>query len=478
METLSTTQANTFATRYPAMVDRLYRQLPGVTIQAQGIEAAICNHFAAMSAVNHTFKRETFYRLLMLMYGKKCYGVLKNPAFIEVLANVSTFGNKTVRPPEEWVNDSLTPEGQLASLIRHLFAKYEVPAFMEYVFAEGSKVHMLWYIQLGRGESVKQLCAFPATFTNAMAHAFRNTPYKTYTIDQAIRRAQAIGFGAGAQMAEVIAWAVNVALIRNWRMREKVIRFVVKNAGDASFADVQLALEYIAEMYSGDKNYSLKGRTWVSVHKAATDFMEEHAKRVAASMAGDWPAASVGDYKKTEGGIVYRIIQLVTATALYDEGNEMSHCVASYDTDCANGDVAIFSLRKFTDGESGYKTLATLEVALLTKELTEAKAKYNDMVSAEAEEHIKAWVREQNLVLDSEFFYSYEPVEGVPLQYMGGEPVPHQEAEMPIIVPRPDPLEEHRRMMAERRHAAPELDVKMLIYIILIVIRILMFLAR
>src|SRR5690606_39338635 len=83
----------------------------------------------------------------------------------------------------------------------------EVPEFMEHVFSTGSKVQMLWYIQLGRGDSVQQLSGFPVSFTKAMAHEFRLTP-AGYTVEKAIRRAQALGYGATAKRAEAIAWSL------------------------------------------------------------------------------------------------------------------------------------------------------------------------------------------------------------------------------------------------------------------------------
>jgi len=146
METLNT--AAVYINRFKALVERLYHEQPALQGYEGTLESVIRTHFAQMSAKNHTWKRDTFRELLLLMNAKKCYAVLRNPAFIEVLANISAFGNKMVRPAHGWVKDSLTAEGQLASLLRHCFAKFEVPEFMEYIFAGDNKVHMHWYIQL------------------------------------------------------------------------------------------------------------------------------------------------------------------------------------------------------------------------------------------------------------------------------------------------------------------------------------------
>lgn len=478
METLNT-QPAPFAIRFPALVEELYRNPPGATMAGDSIEATIHNHFAAMSAANHTWKRETFFRLLMVMYSKKCFGVLRNPQYIGVLANISRFGNKTVSSVESWTKDSLTPDGQLASIIKHLFATYEVPKFMEHVFARGNIVHMLWYIQLGRGDSVLKLCGFPATLTHKMAHEFRNTPGDVYTIEQAIRRAQALGYGATPRLAENIAWSVNIVEIKDNAFRDKTIQFVAKNAGSAPFTEIESVMGFVAEKHAETPGFTLKGRTWIALAKAAREHEIEKAKRLAAEMGGDWNALPVANYEKTEGDVTFRIVQLVTSEELYEEGREMSHCVAEYDNDCALGDTGIFSLRKFTDGTAGYETLATLEYRTDENALVQAKAKFNEDVSAEAEVHILAWAKAEGIGIHCELYEFYGvPVPVAPAAQPIGLP-----AEMPRIVPRPDPLEEHRNHMAAQRHGANrgggiDIDGKTLATIIIIIIRILMAVAK
>lgn len=478
METLNTHLAP-FAIRFPALVEELYQNPLGAVMQGDSIEATIHNHFAAMSAANHTWKRKTFYRLLMVMYSKKCFGVLRNPAYIDVLANISRFGNKTVNPLEDWIKDSLTPDGQLSSIIRHLFATYDVPKFMEHVFAQNNLVHMLWYIQLGRGDSVMNLCAFPAKFTHKMAHDFRNTPGDVYSIEQAIRRAQALGYGATHRLAENIAWSVNVAEIKDNAFRDKTIQFVAKNARGAQFTEIESVMGYVAEKHAEANGFKLKGRSWIATLKAAREYEIEKAKRLAAEMGGDWVGLPIANYEKTEGNVIYRIIQLLTSEELYEEGREMSHCVAEYDNDCASGDTGIFSLRKFTEGKNGYNTLATLEYRTDENALVQAKARFNESVSAEAEQHILAWVKTEGIAIGCELYDFYEAPVQVP---QAAQPIGFP-AEMPRIVPQPrvDPLEEHRNRMAIQRQAVNNgsgIDTRALVAIIVIIIRILVALAK
>lgn len=475
METLHITAAP-FAIRFPAMVESLYKD-PNSTTKGNGIENAIAMQFAAMGTANSAFKRDMFRELLMVVFEKKCYGILRNPGYIEILGNIAAFGNKTVSPANTWVKDSLTAEGQLASLIRHLFARYEVPAFMEYVFAESSKIHMLWYIQLGRGDSVQDLCAFPAGFTKKMAHEFRNTP-GALTVEQAIRRAQALGYGANPAIAESIAWSPCLDGITNAKFRAEVIGFIAKNAPEvANLAAIQLVAEYAAGALMDDENYTFKGRTWASVSRLAADYHLEMAKKRAAAAQFGWAPAAIGNYERAEREATYRIVQLTNSEALYEEGYEMSHCVADYVLDCEEGRSAIFSLRKFTEGVDWYITLATLEVSPGAMELVQAKAVSNQEVSAEAEEHILAWANAQDIIVTCDLYGSYENAP----EYV---PAPAAQpalavAEMPCIVPRYDPEEAYRRRApAERYDCASDIDTGTVIRLIVLFIKILWLVSR
>ncbi|MES2486948.1 MAG: PcfJ domain-containing protein, partial [Bacteroidota bacterium] len=384
-------QNKAVAEKFPALVERLYAaHNPAIQGNNGTIAGAISNCFAQMAVRNNSGKREAFRDLLLLMYAKKCYKVVGNPGYIEILANMSAFANKAVNPINIWVKDSLVADGQLSSVIRHMFAAYEVPEFMEYAFAESNKIHMLWYIQLGRGESVKNLSAFPVVLTKKMAHAFRDTP-KQFTITQAIRRAQAIGYGASGQMAEAVSLSETVEQLANKEFRALVVQFLAKYKGVVAFDVVEQALGYMVAMHNADADYSLKGRTYASVSREAAAYFAEEAKRKAAEMYNDWKPAKIGNYSVIKDSAEYSIIQLTNSEALYNEGYEMSHCVADYADDCAGGGTAIFSLRKFTAGDEAYETLATIEVCISNKTVVQAKAKYNEDISIEAEDHIVAW---------------------------------------------------------------------------------------
>ncbi|AWH84351.1 hypothetical protein HYN59_04125 [Flavobacterium album] len=424
METQST--AIRIATRpgFPDMVERLYTEKHELQYGETTLEGVIRRQFALMDLMgeNHKPKKAAFRMLLLLIHTKKCYGVLRNPAFINVLVNIAYFEDKMVRPVNEWVKDALTAEGQLASLIRHCFAKYEVPEFMEYAFAESSRIPMYYYIKLGRGDSVQALNIIPKGFTARMAHEFRNTP-RQFTLVQAIRRAQALGCGATIARAEAVAWAHEFERFRDAAFTLVVIRFVARVEEPVAFDQLQRVLLYLDAMYEVDNAYSLKGRTWASVAKRAAEYHAEMAKRLAAAQFSDWELCSVKNYEVQKEDAIFRIVQLGTSQELYEEGAEQSHCVADYAYDCTIGTCAIFSLRRFIPGDKGYITLATIEVAVETMEIVQAKAKFNEIPSDEARAIMAEWAATEKLTDGTFYEEEYVPPPPAAVHYQGGEPV-------------------------------------------------------
>jgi hypothetical protein len=403
METQAIAIVNTNrAAKFEAMVESAYREQNTFAGFEGTLESVIKVHFSRMSTQNHTWKRDAFRQLLLTMYAKKCYAVLRNPSYIEVLANISAFGNKTVNCIESWTKDSLTAEGQLKSVIRHCFAKYEVPAFMENVFSGESKVHMLWYIQMGRGDSVQQLSGFPVAFTGRMAHEFRQTP-KDYSIGQAIRRAQAIGFGAAAEKAEVIAWS---SLSRGFEQEDfysTVVQFVVNVEEKVAFDVLQNVLEYIKAMREENIAVSMKGRTWTALARQSAEWHVEMAKKREAEGRSQWTPAPIANYVVVDGDCTIKIVQLLTSEALYEEGAEMVHCVADYESACKDGVTAIFSVRKFTKGQAWYDNLATVEVDLENMEIIQAKARFNEMICETSYAIIGEWAIREKLAKDYDY---------------------------------------------------------------------------
>lgn len=466
METTAIANKN-FTTRFETLVEAAYSEQNTFQGFEGTLESVIKVHFSRMSTQNHTWKRDAFRQLLLMMYAKKCYAVLRNPSYIEVLANISAFGNKTVRDIENWTKDSLVAEGQLKSLIRHCFAKYEVPAFMENVFSGDRKVQMLWYIQLGRGDSVQQLAAFPVKFTTRMAHEFRQTP-NDYTVAQAIRRAQAIGFGASAGRAEAIAWSLLSAGFEYEAFYSTVVRFVVNVEQEIAFDVLQNVLEYINAKRAENIAFSMKGRTWEALVRQSAEWHIEMAKRREAEGRCQWKPAPITNYIVADDECTIKIVQLTTSEALYEEGAEMCHCVAEYESACEDGITAIFSVRKFTQGQEWYETLATVEVSLEDMEIVQAKARFNEMICETSHAIIGEWAIREKLAVDYEYRVFQPPVDMANVPDFAGVAAGGRQEQQ---------LNNYQRNLNQRQETRGT-DDTYIYWIVFIVIRVLLAIAR
>ena len=409
MKTNETTLTHGFAKKqksaFTLLVERAYANYLNSTSNSGTIAYTIESCFATMKNVQHTSKRRAFRGLLLHLESQGCYALLRNESSIYALANIASFSGKFVDEIVLWKNTSIEVETQMSTIIKHCFAKYEVPEFLENVFYGENKVHMYWYVQLGRGDSVSKLGGFPIKLTKKIAFEFRNVP-ENYTVSQAIRWAQAKGLGASVTMAETLSWSTLSETFENESFWETVVLFFSKY-DKLPFDKVQEVLFYIKENFLEDHSFTTKGRTWEALVKQSDEWHIEYYKRQEAINGAQWKLSGINEFRKcvTVGDETfdYSVIELTNSEALYEEGYEMSHCVAEYEYDCIEGITAIFSIRKFS--AAVVERLATIEVNLDTKYVEQAKARCNEPISAEAQEILEKWANTEKLILNYEEVY-------------------------------------------------------------------------
>ena len=443
METLFKTQVPQVAatrgtsSKYIALVEKIYAA-DNKNIRYNGtIESLLWEHFAQMSKTRNTWKRATFKTLLLHLYAEGCYAVLRSPVYVKVLANIATFGLKMVRPIEKWKRPSFVPDEQLEDLIDHCFATYPTPVFLATAFYDTSLSRMLWYVKVGSGAAIKSLPNYPEHFTAKMTHIFRNTP-KGFSIDQALIRAEALGYGASPEMAERMAWSRLTEVAANGMFWSTVIQFFAKTNVDHN--TLRTLLEYLASCIAANANYSLKGRTLQTVQRDAAIWHEHMQKRRDAANEVDWEPSDIQPlyFEGTHNGkrVSYRTVELLTADELYQEGTDMNHCIADYIDDCHCGDSSVFSLRRY-DGDT-FKKLATIEINPVTKVIIEAQGNCNTDLSDKAIIALRAWAKQGHVKMHE---HSLEAVPYVPPVHQNVEAAP---APIAAIVSQSNAADYHR----------------------------------
>lgn len=388
------------------VLDSAYKRLVESICAAENVptrykgttESMLQEFFSKTSKKKNLHKRIVFRQLLLHVYDQKCFSLLRNYSYVNALHCMCSFGDRLVRNVEDWVNQELSAEQQIRSLIRHCFAKFETPSFLEKSFFNGDKIQMLWYVQLGSGRSVKTLSQMPLVLTGKMEHAFRLAP-RDFTPWEALRYAQAIGFGASLRTAKTIGQS---RLAQNFGKHEVfwsgAVAFFSREES-LNIVQMHLLFDYLEYAYTNNPLLNFKGRTYNALLKQS----QEWQKNVYINSVGgviDWNPSGIKQLYKEEHElgkkVVYKTIELLNSAKLYDEGKEMHHCVAEYNEACQEGKCAIYSMQREVAGQEAER-LATIEIELPNKELGEFKAKFNHEPNSKAKELMNYWIENSEL---------------------------------------------------------------------------------
>ncbi|WP_412987238.1 PcfJ domain-containing protein [Pontimicrobium sp. IMCC45349] len=414
MKTICNTQnRNIKHSSYLALVEAVFNENNKPQRYKGTVESMLREFFSKISKKRYTWKRETFKKLLIHLYNQKCYALLRSYNHVAVVHNISAFGNKIVRDIEDWENHYFNADEQVSSLLKFCFAQYETPPFLEQSFYYSHKLHMLWYVQLGSGKSVKNLSQLQVKLTNKMAHEFRNAP-SYFAVNEALRYAQALGFGATKQAAKLIAYS-RLSIIRDAQedFWSTVVQFFAK-VERLETNELNQIIDYLGFKYREDSTFSMKGRTFNALLHQTNEWHRRMYINRDIGRVLSWKSSGIQPLYKVEivngKKVVYKTIELQNSIELYDEGMAMQHCVAEYDEECCDGTSSIFSLQMQEEGKAPER-LATLEVGFPRMEIVQAKAKCNQEPNAKAYEMINHWINHSKLNRKNRMAYErpYQP---------------------------------------------------------------------
>jgi len=143
---------------------------------------------------------------------------------------------------------------------------------------------------------------------------------------------------------------------------KSVFRFISKDNCAINNISIQEYIDYFEYMkYADNPNYSLRGRTLLSVENAIDEWHESaNYSKTQELIRLEWYRTTEKDIKITKETVNYIFKEITTGEELFIESETLSHCVFSYIENCVLGYIAIWSLQKETD--SIYNPLLTIEV--------------------------------------------------------------------------------------------------------------------
>ncbi|WP_109436127.1 PcfJ domain-containing protein [Aquimarina sp. AU119] len=355
-------------------------------------------YFKNLSRRRYMMRRTRFKELLLFLYKNKCYRLLQEQRYINVVFNMAWYTNHFESDYRTWKRKSHNSDKQILSLLEHCFEKYEVPKFLYSTWFTSDKKQISWFIELTNGGSIRSL-KLPIQLTKKGAHFFRTAP-DDYNVFMALRWAQSLSYGADEVFADYIA---NTFLSRNHFENEffwdKVIQFMSKQ----TMLDLQKTgelLDYLYHCIDEDDSYVIKGRTITSLMRASDQWHIEINRTSKQGKDLIWEASSISPLTVVEGKeekrVTYRLSELRSTKELRIEGRRMNHCVVSYASSCYRKRTSIFTLRK--ESVLNYEEiLATIEVNISNRMIVQSKARFNKPISNKAKEIMGKWAVAEGL---------------------------------------------------------------------------------
>lgn len=323
-----------------------------------------------------------------------------------------------------WRPSGKSAHQKLLSLQRHLFRKYNVPAFMENAFLDTDGRYANWYIRWTNGHSPRSFEDSPMPISRRMAHELWSVPAHL-GVEEALRWTQARSLGATEQQALAITQAflsvrevMEAAKSRAFDAQhpqvfaEAVIRFLATH-DNISIRDYGPVIDYVFDTkYTVNRHsgrltleitrpgFSMKGRTPAALIRDV-NVWHRMLQVVGAyrSFPRSWQMVNIADFGHIVGtgekSVMYNIRQLNKQNELYEEGHALNHCVASYIGKCVVGSCSIWTMESSPVHGMPKKHL-TIELDR-SGTIVQIRGKNNRMPTAEEVKIIGLWMTREGL---------------------------------------------------------------------------------
>ncbi|MFN0200471.1 MAG: PcfJ domain-containing protein [Bacteroidia bacterium] len=360
--------------------------------------------------------RKKFYEFLQILFTNRAEKMLGDEHLIKALYHVSRYQGRALRDLKEWRMPCHNPYRAFGHLLRHLFAEYEVPVFMDNAFFEGDDTQIGWYMLLARGGSLRRQAQLPIPLNAKATHLFLNAPI-TYKVYEAMRYAQVMSMGGDEKLVHHLL-ATNLASPqRAEAFWETVIRFFIQNPmlDPVHIAPIIDCIQHkkFAPINPEMPNFEMKGRTVSSILRMVetwhTQLNWAQKGRIGKKDDTAWVKFNLPDFVHYEGKEIegmtdaqgnpvferkYSLVQLISASELQTEGKAMNHCVASYAHSCKIGNTSIWSFTLNTLYES--KRLLTIELNK-HRGIVQIRGKHNARANDQEMRIIRLWAMQAGL---------------------------------------------------------------------------------
>lgn len=342
--------------------------------------------------------------------------------YIEALALVSVHCHAWLQPVEAWKPRSHSAQRQFASLLRHLFVQYDMPAFFDSIWfsnhTQETAKQVGWYLYVGKGQNIRN-CQLPIPLTKKMAHHFMHAP-KDMSFNQALRWGQILGMGGDERLARTIFGTRLAESFENDEFWATVIRWFVSHPM-LDRAHVGPSIDYLhAQRFATEliyavpgnreelpplqPNLSMKGRSPESLLRQIDAWHRKLANDNRHQIR-QWNSSGIEGFEYLEGSQknntskCWTIRELLSSKSLFAEGRQLKHCVATYASSCSKGHSSIWTME--VESCEGFKKLITIEVTRGANLIRQARGKANRLPNEKEKSIIRRWAETANLKMAS-----------------------------------------------------------------------------
>lgn len=318
-----------------------------------------------------------------------------------------------LRPLKEWKPQGKSASALFRSLGGHLIAKYPMPPFIwSGFFGEANRRVFPSMIEhlAGGGSLVEYIKTrnFPIKLTRKQCHEFMKSP-ADLPIVHALRRTQVLGTGGSARLLQALV-ATRLGTDILFCQDEEFVQSVIQWFANQPMLDpnqVGPLFDYVQYCRAQDLNYTLKGRTGLSLMRAMEAWHADTARNGMRNYKGAAIFKSSGfqgaeyDFSRRDSSgndlvEIWRIKEILTAKDLAAEGKRQGHCVFSYNRRIETGVVSIWVLskedNKSRDEHGGVWHMLTLEVSNAQRLVVQARGRFNRPATAQEKGLIQRWL--------------------------------------------------------------------------------------
>lgn len=355
--------------------------------------------------------------LRLLLYIEENSNILEEVSYIKGIEAISDQYKSWIRPLVRWQVKRHNRVHQFSDLLRHLFAAYDIPTFMDRVWFTENQTYQKWYIHIGSGQNIRTAPDLPIPLTKKMAHHFLHTP-KQYNVEEALRWGQVHALGGDKRLVDAFRGTKVIKDFEHDEFWLNLFRFFIENPmldvnhvnpivdyiWNQKFQIQQVVVErgVVEEHDPPQPNFSMKGRTPDSLLKQVNDWHIELGK-VPRGGRLQWVPSNIGEFRvrikdneKNKSKILH-IRELLSSDELAFDGSKMRHCVRTYAQSCYVGKISIWTMESLTDEETEIKKVLTIEVSLSEKSINQVRGKRNRLPTQSEMSILKRWAAKENL---------------------------------------------------------------------------------